>query len=142
MNPWPDEPRSIESADPSFAIKHGGELTRKLVQHCIDRGYTEGGVPSFSIRCSYLEVGEHQHIRDDWHYDQTDKGWLYVDGVAPTEVEFALWRRRYPVPLRTLFPYHGMLHRSPRTHEAGWRYFFRLLHVAPGYNSNSLSLST
>jgi hypothetical protein len=138
--PWPDEPLFINEGTPSFAIKHGGELTRSLVQHASERGYLDAGDLDVyvCVRCSYLNVGEHQHIRDEWHFDQADQGWLYVDGVAPTEVKFAMWNRTETVPLRTLFPYHGMEHRSPRTSEAGWRYFFRILHVAPGHRDQKV----
>jgi len=134
--PWPDEPIYIDSASASFAIKHGGALTRSLVEHAKERGYldAEDGLEhQICVRCTWVDVGEHQHLRDDWHFDNAPMGWIYIDGHTPTQVKFATWGGRIEdVPLRTLFPYHEMEHRSPRAAEAGWRYFFRILHATRG----------
>ena len=134
-SPWPDEPIYIDCASPSFALKHGGELTRSLVYRCKERGYFEaetGLEPQVCVRATWQDVGEYQHHRDAWHFDNAKKGWIYIDGCNPTEVRFALWGTSEFVPLRTLFPYHGLEHRCPRQTEAGWRYFFRVLHAKRG----------
>jgi hypothetical protein len=127
---------SIDCARASLAWRSGGALTRSLLEHAKDRGYLEAGKgleAQVCVRCTWLDVGEYQHLRDEWHFDNAEKGWLYVDGVAPTQVIFqAFGNKVVTVPLATLFPYHGLEHRSPRAEEAGWRYFFRILHAKRG----------
>ena len=143
--PWPDEPVYIDAASYAFAIKHGGELTRKLANHAWERGYLKaerGYEAQICVRCTWVGVGEHQHLRDEWHFDNATHGWIYIDGVAPTEVKFDTWNRVETVPLRTLFPYHGLEHRCPRASEAGWRYFFRILHARRGGRNERVLLRT
>lgn len=134
-SPWPDEPVYIAEADAAFAIKHGGALTRSLVEHAQERGYLDadpGWQAEICVRCTWVDAGEQQHVRDEWHKDNAEKGWIYIDGVAPTEVLFDTWGTVQTVPLRTLFPYHGIEHRAPKTKVPGWRYFFRILHTDRG----------
>ena len=127
--PWPDEPVYIDAGDASFAIKHGGELTRSLVKRAEGRGYLSEPY-TICVRCTWVDAGEHQHVRAAWHYDQAPLGWLYHEGVAPTEVELEALGVKTQVPSGVLFPYHGLKHCSPRAAEGGWRYFFRILRDA------------
>jgi hypothetical protein len=136
-SPWPDEPIFIDAASPSFVLKHGGELSRKLVQECKDNGWLGADLdfePQVCVRCTWGDAGTQQHIRTDWHYDNAKIGYVYIAGESPTEVMFD---RELPDEIVTIEPelficHATTWHRCPPQKNAGWRYFFRCNTVVSG----------
>lgn len=123
-NPWPDEHIQLEYFTPEEVVKVGGELTRKLTAEARKEGYLDspdGLYTLICVRCSFQAKGDFQHLRTDWHRDNAEKAWIWVDGPTPTEV------RSGPVPTKQFVEYTGQEHRCPPQTEDGWRYFYRIM---------------
>jgi hypothetical protein len=124
------------------AYHHGGIYTQRLVDEAEDLGYLDpphGIHLHIDVRCSFQEMGETQHARDAWHFDEAFLGWIWVEGPGRTEMRKPNGAVR-TVPAATWIPYHRVEHRAPPQERRGWRYFMRILWCdSPGMHALQLT---